>query len=299
MPGRHARLLLAACLFLMAALGVYGQPAESLTIYAASSLTDVFEELAAVFGEGHPRAEIVINFANSSTLAAQLIAGAPADIFASAAETQMSLAVSQQRITEDAVKIFAHNQLVLILPTENPADIHALGDLANENILLVLAVEGTPIRTYTNAMLDALNAEYGADFSRRVLANLVSEESNVRQVVARVMLGEADAAIVYQTDAIGKAGDALITIPVAPAFNQTAAYPIAALADAPNPALAENFIEFVLSDEGRAILRAYGFCSPAIIDDEIPTEATPQPTREADDEPAAKIAQCRQEQPQS
>ena len=289
---RPIQLLTAISLFLTAALGAYGQAAESLTIYAASSLTDAFEQLTAAFGKQYPDAEIVINFASSSTLAAQLIAGAPADVFASAAETQMSLVIDSQRIGEETVKVFARNQLALIVPADNPADIRAPQDLANENILLVLAVAGTPIRTYANAMLTALNSKYGADFSQRVLGNLVSEESNVRQVTARVALGEADAALVYQTDVMGEIGEALTAIPVDPPFNQTASYPIAALSDSPSLAFAKLFIEFVLSDEGQMILRAYGFCSPDIINDEVLTEAAPAPTSEAHDESQAKTAPC-------
>lgn len=286
------RLLTAISLLLMAALTAYGQAAESLTVYAASSLTNAFERLAADFGEQRPNAEITINFASSSSLAAQLIAGAPADVFASAAETPMSLVIDSRRIEAETVKTFARNQLALILPADNPAQIHAPQDLANENVLLVLAADGTPIRTYANAMLAALDDEYDPDLSQRILDNLVSEESNVRQVTARVALGEADAAIVYQTDSAGEIGKALITIPIDPRFNQTAAYPIATLSDSPNPALAEMFIEFVLSDKGQTILRAYGFCSPDIIDIDIATEAAPAPTSEAHDESQTKTAPC-------
>lgn len=289
---RVLRLLSIISLLLMAALAAYGQPAAGLTIYAASSLTDAFERLKDGFVKQHPDVGIVMNFASSSTLAAQLIAGAPADIFASAAETQMTLVISGKRVAEEAVKVFARNQLVLIAPADNPAGIQSLRDLANANVLLALAVEGTPIRTYSDALLDSLNDEYGADFSQRVLNNLVSEESNVRQATARVALGEADAAIVYQTDAAGEMGKALLAIPVDPSFNQVASYPIAALSDSPSLALAEMFIEFVLSDEGQMILRAYGFCSPDIIDVEVLAEATPVPTSEADDESQAKTAHC-------
>lgn len=288
---RVLRLLSVAGLFIMAALGTYGQSAEGLTIYAASSLTDAFEQLKDVFGKEHPDVRIVMNFASSSTLAAQLIAGAPADVFASAAETQMALVTSGKRIAEEAVKVFARNQLVVIAPADNPAGIHSLRDLANENVLLALAVEGTPIRAYSDAMLDSLNDEYGADFSRRVLSNLVSEESNVRQATARVALGEADAAIVYRTDAAGDIGEALLAIPIDPSFNPVASYPIAALSDSPSLALAERFIEFVLSDEGQMILRAYGFCSPDIMDVEVLADATPVLTSEADDE-SQKTAHC-------
>ena len=119
----------------------------------------------------------------------------------------MQLVIDEGLIAADAVEVFAHNQLVVITPADNPANIESVADLAGESVLLVLAAEATPIRAYTDAMLASHNDDLGAGFFDAVMLNLVSEESNVRQVVARVALGEADAGIVYQSDAIGAVAD--------------------------------------------------------------------------------------------
>ena len=255
-----------------------------LTIYAATSLTDAFEALAAAFEAGQEGARVRLNFSSSSTLAAQLIAGAPADIFASANEKQMTLVVEDGRVEADAPRTFAHNQLVLATPADNPADIVAISDLANDGVLLVLAAVGTPIRAYTDAMLESHNAELGADFSERALRNLASEESNVRQVVTRLALGEADAGIVYRTDALGDLADKLQVINIDAGRNQLASYPIAPLSDAANPDLAARFIAFALADVGREILAAHGFCPPVILAAQPPVDATPKPTEIAHDD---------------
>lgn len=276
------RPLLLLILSLTAAPLASGQ--ASLTIYAATSLTDAFESLAAAFEAQQPGIELHLNFSSSSSLAAQIVAGAPADIFASANEKQMELVVADGRIDGQAARSFAHNQLVLALPADNPAGIESVRDLARDGYLLVLAAPGTPIRAYTDAMLQSHHDELGADFSERVLRNLASEESNVRQVVARLALGEADAGIVYQTDARGDISKQLLVIEIAAAHNQLAAYPIAPLTDSANPDLAAQFIEYVLGDAGRAILSEHGFCPPVILDAELPRDASPAPTSQAADQ---------------
>jgi len=275
---------------------------QQLSIYAATSLTDVVAEMTAAFRAHQPEVEFLLNFASSSTLAAQLLAGAPADIFASANEAQMQLVVDDGRIAAAAVEIFAHNQLLLITPADNPAGLESVADLATRPLLLVLAAPGTPIRAYTDAMLASYATEQGADFPERVHKNLVSEESNVRQVLARVALGEADAGIVYQSDAWadakaaagGSAAAQLYQIPIAPLHNQQAAYPIAPLVDSPQAALAAQFIAFALSEEARQILAAYGFCPSAILDGLEPTVSPPEPepTPDATQEPEAKMERC-------
>lgn len=239
-----------------------GQQKRTLTVYAATSLTDAFEELAAAFLENRPDLDIVLNFASSSKLAAQLLAGAPADIFASANSSQMDLVVADGRISASTVQAFASNRLTLIAPADNPGEITGIEDLGSKRLLLVLAVTGTPIRDYTDAMFVSHNQDFGEDFAQRALMNLVSEESNVRQVVARIALGEADAGIVYQTDAMGEISDNVMQFPIADRHNQTASYPVAVLADSALPELSQAFIVFLRSDVGQAILGAFGFCPP-------------------------------------
>ena len=269
-------------------VGAQDVPRASLTVYAATSLTDVFEQIREAFVKVNHDVEVLLNFASSSTLAAQLNAGAQADIFASANELQMDNVVENGRVHEEDVETFAHNRLALIVPADNPANVDTFEELAENGVLLVLAAPGTPIRAYTDAMLTSYNAEQGGDFRARVMANLVSEESNVRQVVARVALGEADAGVVYQSDTLGDVVDRVITVPIAERHNQLASYPIAPLIDAAESRLADSFISFIRSEEAQALLAAHGFCWPAILDDVEPTEAPPEPaatSRDTDDAP--------------
>ena len=268
---------------------------QTLTVFAATSLTDVFEALRDEFVAAHPETDILLNFSSSSTLAAQLIQGAPADIFASANERQMDLTVDAGVIDEAELQIFAHNQLVLVTPSDNPAELRAVLDLSGEGILLVLAAEGTPIRAYTDDMF----ASHGEDFRDAVYRNLVSEESNVRQVVTRVALGEADAGIVYQSDVIGPVSSQLRVIEIDPAHNQLASYPIAVLSESENESLAAGFVDFVLSQDARAILAAFGFCTPDILSEDSPEEITPEPTLEAAEEYAEPETDCQPQPPAS
>ena len=286
------RFIYALMLFLVAVINSQGQPGTTLAIYAATSLTDAFEQLAAEFVLHYPQAEIAINFSSSSTLAAQLLAGAPADVFASANDAQMDLVVAEEGINADAIHIFAGNQLVLILPADNPAEIESMADLANKPVLLVLAVPGTPIRDYTDAMLHSYNDDLGNEFLESVLDNLVSEESNVRQVVARVALGEADAGIVYRSDVVGEVANRLITLEIDELHNQLASYPIAVLADGEQKALAGDFVNFVLSKEGQMILQEYGFCSFFAPLQELESEATPEPSNSAKVEEEVEARPC-------
>ena len=260
----------------------------SLTIFAATSLTDAFEALASAFEAQEPGVSLHLNLSSSSSLAAQIIAGAPADIFASANEKQLESVVADGRIDGESARIFAHNQLVLAVPADNPASIESVRDLADEGYWLVLAAIGTPIRAYTDAMLLSYQAEFGADFSERVRHNLASEENNVRQVAARLALGEADAGIVYQTDVLGDVAEQLLVIDIDAAHNQLAAYPIAPLSDSANHALALTFIDFVLGSAGRAILTEHGFCPPGILDAGLSSDAQPMPTSPAADDEAAE-----------
>lgn len=292
----HARLPVVCavvCLVIVSILA-RAQSSYSLTIYAATSLTDAFEELAADFVEMHPEVDVVLNFASSSTLAAQLLLGAQADIFASANEARMDQIVGDGLIEAKAVEVFARNQLVLAIPADNPAQIESVVDLAEKSALLVLAVQGTPIRVYTDAMFQSYGTEFGEDFAERVLENLVSEESNVRQVVTRVALGEADVGIVYQTDVIGEVSEQLITIPIDQEHNQLASYPIAILDDVPQKKLARSFVDFVLSDQGQSILRYYGFCPPESVQDEPAETPTPVPDENIDAQTEVEITPCGQ-----
>ncbi len=225
-------------------------------MFAASSLTEAFEEIASVF-EGQEGVEVLLSFDGSSTLATQIVEGAPADVFASADGNQMQVVVDEG-LTVGEPQIFTGNRLVLI--TTQDSDITSLEQLAEPGVLLVLAAPDVPVGNYAREALEKMNATYGADFSKRVLENLASEESNVRQVSLKVELGEADAAIVYATDATVAEG--VNTIDVPDDLNVLGTYPITTLRGSAQPKLAQAFVDLVLSDKGQTILTERGFQVP-------------------------------------
>lgn len=251
---------------LAAVLALHGPSAhaqsddQTLTVFAAASLTDAFEALGTAFEAAHPGTEVVFNFSGSSTLVAQLAEGAPADVFASANEQQMRAAQEAGRIAEP-VRVFARNRLVVALPADNPAGIASLDDLARPGVLLVVAASEVPVRAYTDQMLELMAADpaYGEEYRVAFMANVVSEEATVRHVAAKVALGEADAGIIYRSDITPDIAAQVRTIPIPDAYNTLATYPIAITDDTPYPELAQAFITFVLSGEGQAILTEWGF----------------------------------------
>ena len=240
-------------LLLTLAMGGLGA-AQELSVFAASSLTEAFEELATAFEAQNEGVDVLLSFDGSSTLATQISQGAPADVFASADEQQMQNVVDEG-LTANEPHIFTRNRLVVITPAEG--GVSSLEELAEPGLALVLADAEVPVGNYAREALGKMNGVYGADFSERVLANLVSEESNVRQVSLRVELGEADAAIVYATDAAVAEGISIIEIP--DALNVVGTYPVAALSESAQPELAQAFIDLILSAEGQRILTGRGF----------------------------------------
>lgn len=254
-----ALVLWVTAVLLLSACAANDQPANrEIVVFAASSLTDAFNELGAAFEAEHPGVEVVLNFAGSSQLAAQLVEGVPADVFAPANDKQMQTAVTAKRIAPTAPVTFATNRLTILTPADNPTQISALEDLRRPGIQLVLAAPGVPVRQYTDEIVSALGPEFAAGF----YANLVSEEENVRQVAAKIALGEADAGIVYTSDVTPDLANRVQQIAIPEAQNVVAVYPIAPLADAPQPELAQQFVQFVLGETGQAILARWGFASP-------------------------------------
>ena len=235
------------------------RPAKSidLTVFAAASLVDAFGEIGQAFEATHPGVNVVFNLGGSQNLRTQLEQGAQADVFASANRKEMDAVAAAGLVAPGAARTFVTNQLVVVLPAGNPGGVHTLQDLARPGLKLVLADEAVPAGRYAREVLDRLNASYGASFRDDVLANVVSNEDNVKQVLAKVQLGEADAGIVYASDAL--AASELLTIAIPAQANVVAEYPIAALAGAPSPALAAEFVDFVLSPEGQSILKKWGF----------------------------------------
>ena len=234
-----------------------GAEPRALTIYAAASLTDAFTEMGKAFESSHSDRRVVFNFGGSQNLRTQIEQGAPADVFASANTKEMDTLVAQNMVAADAPKVFLTNRLVVILPTENPAGIVSLEDLGKAGLKIVLAAEEVPAGRYAREMLEKLNAMFGADYKEKVLSNVVSNEDNIRQAVTKVQLGEADAAVVYVSDAV--AVPELQRIEIPPEMNVIAEYPIAPLAGSANSDLANEFTNYILSSEGDATLKKWGF----------------------------------------
>lgn len=237
---------------------------SELTVFAAASLTEAFTEIGEAFRSGHPGVEVVFNFAGSQQLVQQLAQGAPADVFASANQAQMEAAVEAGRVETGERRVFAGNELTVILPAENPAGLAQLKDLSKPGIKLVLAAKEVPAGNYALQFLEKANLSpgFGESFMEDVLANVVSYEENIRSVYSKVALGEADAGIVYVSDIPRDNPEGVKSVEIPAELNVLAEYQLAAVSGSVNPDLAKAFVEFVLSSQGQAILASYGF-SPA------------------------------------
>jgi molybdate transport system substrate-binding protein len=239
---------------------VSGEIRGKITVFAAASLTDSFNEIKAEFIKKNPNANIEFQFAGSPALRTQLEQGARADIYASADVANMTQAL-QAGLVQDAGKVFVRNSLVIITPKKNMASITRPVDLNKNGIKLVLAAPEVPAGNYARqsfALMDK-DASYGSGFSAAVLKNVVSNESNVKQVVTKVQLGEADAGVVYGTDVTGGVQNDLNVIQIPNALNVIAEYPISLTRAPGNSDAAKAFIAYVTGTEGQAILRKYGF----------------------------------------
>jgi len=229
-------------------------PAE-LVVFEASSLRDAFGRVAQVFEKAHPGTKVVVNAAGSQELRAQLEQGSAADVFASADRKHMDALESGGLVARSVV--FTCNEPVVVVRAGLIGSIRTLADLPRAERIVVGAPE-VPIGAYTLQILKKAEGRFGAGFAERVEARVVSRELNVRQVLAKVVLGEADAGVVYRSDAI-TVRDKVRVLPIPPELNVTARYPIAALKNAPSPELARQWIALVTSAAGAEGLRDAGF----------------------------------------
>lgn len=240
--------------------GANDAPAE-LVVFAAASLDGAFRAIGSAFEAAHPGTTVTFNFAGSQTLATQILEGAGADVFASANAAQLDALVRGGEVLGPSVRTFARNRLVVVYPADNPAGLTTLQDLAGPGLKLILAQKGVPVGDYAQELLAKASAhpDFDAAFGPRVLANVVSYEDDVRGVLTKVALGEADAGIVYASDfGPGDAGRAgRLEIPGE--LNVDASYPMAPLAATEHPELARAFVDHVLSPAGQAVLVEHGF----------------------------------------
>jgi molybdate transport system substrate-binding protein len=226
-----------------------GALSGTVTVLAASSLTEAFEELGTAFGEAHPDVTVEFSFAASSELAAQIQQGAPADVFASADEENMQKVVDGGNVTAEPA-VFARNRLEIAVEEGNPLDIAGLDDLDQSGLVVILCAEQVPCGRFADEAL----ANAGVSVAP------ASRAENVKAALTPVELGEADAAIVYVTDV--QASGQVEGVAIPDDLDVVASYPIAPLAEAGNRGTATAFIEYIRSDRGQAVLRDFGFSAP-------------------------------------
>lgn len=253
----HPALLLTALLL----LGAGSVPGEAqpptVTVFAAASLGDAFRALQGAFERKHPHWKLRFNFAASSTLRVQIQQGAPADVFASADQTQLQPLVASRQAGPP--RVFARNRLVLVVPAGNPGRLRSAKDLSRPGLRVLGTAANVPIGAYTRQVLQKLARlpGYPPDFAAGVERNVVSKEANVRAVLAKTELGEGDAALVYETDA--RSSTRVRMIPLPEAAQVIAEYPVAPVVGGGQRAGGEAFIRFLLSPEGKTTLRRFGF----------------------------------------
>ncbi|TRW47338.1 molybdate ABC transporter substrate-binding protein [Georgenia yuyongxinii] len=224
-------------------------PSGELTVFAAASLNKVFEELGTVVEQAHPEVSVTFSFAGSSDLVSQILAGAPADVLATANESTMTQAVEGGAVAGEPT-VFAENVLTLVVPAGNPARVTGL-DASLDGAALVVCAPQVPCGAATVALAELMG----------VTLNPVSEESAVTDVLGKVTSGQADAGLVYSTDAAG-AGDAIEVIEVPEADQVVNRYPVAVLEGSQVPELAQLWVDTLTGEAGREILAGAGFRLP-------------------------------------
>lgn len=225
-------------------------PNGEVLVSAAASLTDAFEDIEVAFEVAFPDVDVILNLGGSSTLREQILAGAPADVFASADTRDLGLVAEAEMVAGNA-RTFARNGLAIAVPAGNPGGVTGLADFAAPELFVGLCAEQVPCGSLAREVLGRAG----------IRPTLDTDEPDVRALLTKVAAGELDLAMVYASDVVA-GGDAVRGLPIPAEFDVSVAYPIAALADAPNAEAARAFVEFVLSDEGRSILLEHGFQAP-------------------------------------
>ncbi|MCU1416064.1 MAG: putative substrate-binding transport protein [Schumannella sp.] len=247
-----AALLLAGCSAASPASTPTRAPASltgTVTVFAAASLTTTFDLLAAKFEKAHPGVDVVLDYGGSSGLATQILQGAPADVFAAASESSIAALTDSGDVAHPV--IFTTNTLEIAVPPGNPAGIRGLADLADPSRTIALCDPAVPCGAAAETLMHQAGYQPAPD----------TLEQDVRSVLTKVELGEADAGLVYVTDVIA-AGDDVDGVAIPEAGDVVSRYPIAALTHAPNPDAAKAWVDFVLSDVGQGVLAAAGFVAP-------------------------------------
>ena len=247
---RNFQLTIIACVLGMV-IACSGSSVEGeLLVSAAASLTDAFAEMESAFEDANPDVDVLLNLGSSSALREQILEGAPADVFASANTSNMDQVAEAGELAGDA-EVFVTNSLQIAVPTGNPARVTGLEDFARDELLIGLCAEDVPCGDFGRQALE----------NAGVIPSIDTNEPDVRALLTKIEAGELDAGITYVTDVLAASGS-VEGLEIPAEVNVVAEYPIAALTGAPNPDAASAWVEFVLSEEGQAILTSYGFTSP-------------------------------------
>jgi molybdate transport system substrate-binding protein len=240
---------------LLSGCGGAGSHRSEITVLAAASLTGAFTRIGADFEGANADVTVRFSFGPSDGLATQILEGAPADVFAPASPKYMvQVGLNGPGVTDQVD--FARNTLAVIVPSDNPAHIASLGDLARPGVKLVLAAVGVPAGDYARGVLE------NAGIQEEALANVVSNEEDVKAVVQKVLLGEADAGIVYRTDITPDISASVRAISIPDGVNVVATYPIAVIDGSGHTPVAQALVRFV-TGPGQATLRTFGFLPPS------------------------------------
>ncbi len=273
MVDKRVLTMVLVALFLATSAGLCAEQPKELTVFTAASLTGTFGEIGQIY-KNETNINAVFNFDGSQVLRTQIENGAYADILVSANTKQMNALKAEGLMNNSSISIFTRNKLALIIPKDNPANIHNLTDLAKPGIKIVIGTKDVPVGDYAMQIISKLgnDSAYGQDYKKKVMANIISQETNVNYVVTKVALGEADVGFAYVSDITENLSAKVDKIDIPDKYNVIAEYPIGILKQSKYPAEAKKFIDLVKSDKGTAIMKRYGF-SP-VEGNAVPTNVT-------------------------
>ena len=249
-----------AVVVLATSAGLCAEQPKELTVFTAASLTGAFTEIGQMY-KNETNISVAFNFDGSQVLRTQMKNGAYADIFVSANTKQMNLLKNEKFMNNSSIIVFTKTKPVIIVPKDNPAKIQNISDLAKPGLKIVIGTKDVPIGDYTLQILAKLanDSAFGPEFKKKVMANVVSNETNVNYITSKVALGEADAGVAYNSDITKDLASKITKIQIPDKYNVIASYPMGILGQSKYIAQAEEFIALVKSDKGAAVLEKYGF----------------------------------------
>lgn len=240
---------------------------KELIVFCGAGLTGAFNEIGQLYQNASGIA-VEINFDGAPALRAQIEQGAYADLLAFADYRHMKALQLEGYINNSTVRTFAKNQMAVVVPLHNPANISSLADLASPGILILMGIEELPAGYHAREVLSKLanDSEYGPGYRDNVMANIVSLETTVNRIVSKVALGEADAGFAFTSDVSPTMVGKVTKISIPDRYNVAVDFPIGALKQSSHPREAQNFIDLVMSSQGQAVLKKYEFIPAAAMD---------------------------------